>query len=113
MFALLLLLDGAADAAMAVYRQKTAAEQRCRHDPASTDITVCGLRNADRFRVPFVSAEPGDPRVQNVPVERERLLYRRTPVQDMGPFLVGGGHVGVSYWTRGGLQAGEARRLAP
>ena len=114
MLAILLLLAGADDAAaMATYRTLTAAERGCAHDPASTDITVCGLRNADRYRVPFVFPVAGDPAIQDVPVERERLLHRTTPVQDLSPFLVESGMAGVTVSTRGGLRAGEARKLAP
>ena len=96
------------------YRAMTAAEHRCVIDRDETTVTVCGLRDADRFRVPFVVGPArGSREDQNVPLERETLLYRRTPVQDMGPFLVGGGFAGVTVGTRQGLRPGQPRPLAP
>ena len=95
-------------------RTLMAAEQRCVIDPASTDITVCGLRHADRFRVPFVVHDPGDPRHESLAAERIRLLNARTPVQDMGPFQVGGGMAGVSVGVgAAGVTAGGLRKPAP
>lgn len=109
---LLLLLDGAGDA-IAAYRRKTTVERSCVTDPHSTDLTICGRRRADRFRVPFVGPAAGDRGVQHVSAERNRLLYRRTPVQDLSPFLVGGGLAGAHVSTRGGVGPGEARKPAP
>lgn len=86
-------------------RRLTSVETRCVYDPNSTDVTVCGRRNADRFRIPFdVPPEPGDPRHEGVMQERTRLLARSNPVKDMSPFLVGGGLAGVTMDTnpRGG-----------
>lgn len=78
-------------------RRMTSVETRCVYDPNSTDVTVCGRRNADRFRIPFdVPPEPGDPRHEGVMQERTRLLARSNPVKDMSPFLVGGGFAGVT-----------------
>lgn len=77
-------------------RERLAAERRCVVEPDSTDITVCGLRHADRFRVPFVVRDPGDPRYETVAAERARLQAPTNPVKELSPFLVGGGMVGVS-----------------
>ena len=93
----LVLAQLAAPDLVAAARARTAAETRC-PEGDTTDVTVCGRRNADRFRVPLIErtvvpsrdAEPGG---------RVAMLHRTTPVQDMGPFLVGGGHVGVSVGT--------------
>lgn len=114
MLAVLLLLSGVDDA-MDSYRQKTAADSRCVVDANATDVTVCGMRRADRFRVPFVAPAPGDPAIQDVPAERERMLYRRSPVQELSPFLVGGGLAGAHFSTRSGFGAGQtaARKPAP
>ena len=92
MLPLLLLLQ--ADAATLVHkaRSMTSADRRCVYDPDTTDITVCGLRNADRFRVPLVSAPA---RRDDVREQRAALTHARTPMEDMGPFLVGGGSAGV------------------
>ncbi|MET4896074.1 hypothetical protein RN629_02745 [Sphingomonadaceae bacterium jetA1] len=86
-------------------RRMTSVEMRCIYNPDSTDITVCGRRNADRFRVPFASEpDPGDPRHEAVMTERTRLLARSNPIKDMSPFLVGGGFAGATMETnpRGG-----------
>lgn len=91
----------------------TAAEQRCVPDPDSTDITVCGLRNADRFRVPLMVHDPGDPRYETVSAERNRLLHRTNPVQDLSPFLVGGGMAGVSVTVDTATGAATERKPAP
>lgn len=66
-------------------------------DRHTTDVTVCGRRNADRFRVPFATAPAaGGGTADNAAAERGALLHHNTPVQDLGPFLVGGGHAGVT-----------------
>ena len=80
-----------------------------------TDITICGRRAADRFRVPLVVTDPGDRRNEAVPVERERLLHRTNPVQDLSTFLVGGGMAGVSTTVGGSgeVRVVGQRKLAP
>lgn len=88
-------------------------DQPCRRDRTSTDVTVCGRRNADRFRVPFVVHEPGDPRHETVPAERERLLARSNPVKDLSPFLVGGGMTGMKWRSTGAVTGATDRPLAP
>ena len=112
MLALLLLLEGSADGAMAHYRALTAAEQHCVADASRTDVTVCGLRGADRFRVPFATRDTDARAIPNAPQEREALIARRAPVQELSPFLVGGGMMGVHFSTRGGLSGEKARPLA-
>lgn len=88
------------DSILARTRQMTSVETHCVYDPNSTDVTVCGRRNADRFRIPFdVPPEPGDRRHEGVMDERTRLLARSNPIKDMSPFLVGGGHVGLTMDT--------------
>ena len=93
---LLMLAAPDADGLVMAARSRLAAEQRCIVDPDTTDITICGLRRADRLRVPFIVHDAGDPRHEGVPAERLRLLHRTTPIQDLSPVLVGGGMVGVS-----------------
>ncbi len=93
------------DTILANTRQLTSVETHCVYDPNATDITVCGRRNADRFRIPFeLPPEPGDRRHEGVMEERTRLLARSTPVKDLSPFLVGGGFAGATMDTnpRGG-----------
>lgn len=77
-------------------RVLTALETGCPAVRDSTDITVCGMRRADSFRVPFVVHDPGNPRYEAAPHVRERLLHHTNPVQDLSPFLVRGGMAGAS-----------------
>ena len=110
----LLLLAQVADPLVEAARARLTGERRCVVDPHSTDITVCGLRRADRFRVPFVVHDPGDPRRETVMAERTRLLARSSPIKDMSPFLVGGGHAGVSITANAaGVSGGGPRKPAP
>lgn len=112
----ILLLAASPDAArMVAAAREQVGGQRCVYDAASTDITVCGLRHADRYRVPFVVHDPGDPRHEGVRAERARLFHRTTPIQELSPFLVGGGMAGVSATVRGDGKASAAglRKLAP
>lgn len=94
------------------YRALTAAEPRCRYDPNSTDITVCGLRRADRYRVPFVTHDAGDPRREPVMAERERYLARTSNCQEKSTFLIGCGSMGVSVKAGGGRDGPELRPMA-
>ena len=114
---LLLLLAAQASDAVTMFEraQAAVAGPRCIYDGGSTDVTVCGLRHADRFRVPLVERDPADPRYESVRAERTRLLHRTTPIDDLTPFLVGGGMAGVST-TIGGDGATRVtglRKLAP
>lgn len=112
MFSLLLLVQAMDPVATA--RAKLGAERGCVVDPDATDVTVCGMRNADRFRVPFVTRDPGDPRHEAVMAERTRLLARTTPIDELSPFLVGGGMTGVKLTVgHGGVRAEGLRPLAP
>jgi hypothetical protein len=112
----LLLAAGAADpeAEMLLsYEALTQVAPRCRQR-SGADILVCGRRDADRYRVPFVSATPGDPRRLGVREERATWLRRPTGCDERGAFLVGCGMVGVSVSTN--LATGKAevaRPLAP
>ncbi len=110
---LLMIADPAAMIAAA--RVRTAPEQPCVASANETDITVCGLRGADRFRVPFVPPEPGDPRREGVPAERVRLLNRTNPVKQLSPFLVESGMAGTSVGTTFGASGSRAfvRKPAP
>lgn len=89
------------------------AGERCVADANRTDITVCGRRRADRFRVPFIVHDAGDPRYEAVGVERDRLLHRTNPVEELSPFKVGGGMTGVTMSSRNGLTGATDRPLAP
>lgn len=101
--------------AMATYREKTQGGIVCRETAAEDEIIVCGLRAADRYRTPIVQRQTGDPTIQDVPAERQRLITKNTPCQDRGPFLIGCGMVGVSASTAIGPGGGkpELRKPAP
>lgn len=101
-----------AESAIDRYRALTAAESRCVRDPRSTDITVCGLRNADRFRAPFAVHEAGNPLWEPVPAERQRYLARSDNCREKNLFLVGCGSFGLSVTTGGGRDGVELRPLA-
>jgi len=60
------------EAALDDYREKTSVIVRC-SQPAGDAIIVCGRRAADKWRVPFVGFERGDPRGRSVSDERNRL----------------------------------------
>jgi hypothetical protein len=106
-----------ADTAMLVdtARRMTGTAQRCVFDSGTTDITVCGLRHADRFRIPLATPPA---RRDNVTEQRAALVHGRTPMEDMGPFLVGGGSAGVRATVGFGpgedtAGVGGMRTLAP
>ena len=82
--------------AMSRYQEMTRGNPDCRHTQAGDEIVVCGRRDADRYRVPLVTPEAGDPRIETVSAERERYQHQTTPCQDHGAFLVGCGMVGLS-----------------
>ncbi len=100
------------DPLMATARARMAAEQPCTQSADETDITVCGMRTADRFRVPFVVHDAGDPKHESLRDERTRLLRRTSPLADLSPFQVGGGMAGVTM-TVGGEGGTSFRKPAP
>lgn len=91
----LLLQAGSADAVMAEYRVRTAAQIQCKSTEAKDEIVVCALREADKkYRVPFVTARAMD----NVPYQTERVLADSMfQCGVTGPFLTQcGGMFGVT-----------------
>ncbi|MBJ6120334.1 hypothetical protein [Sphingomonas mollis] len=114
MLLLMLMLADDMGALMQSARDRTAAEHRCVATADTTDITVCGLRHADRYRVPFVVHDPGDPRHEGVSAERNRLLARTDNCQEKRAIQVGCGFAGVHMTTGGnGTSVGGMRKLAP
>ncbi len=111
----LLLLAAAPEvgALLVGYRTLTRADVECSNPNPGEDIMVCGARKADRFRVPFVNYDIGDPRAESIEAERERLQYRTTPCQDRGPFLIGCGSVGVRAHARFGADGITEPSLRP
>ena len=103
----------AATEPMDLYLEQTSVEPRCRAAKAD-EIMVCGRRDADRYRVPFVPAPtPGDPKARGVHEERSRLTATEVPCQQRGPYLIGCGMVGFKLSTRIGSGEIEYRPLAP
>jgi hypothetical protein len=100
----LLLLAGAdaaattSEQALITYEKMTAVAPRCRQR-GGADILVCGRRDADKYRVPYITAVPGDPKNLTVHQERAKLLARPSPCEENGPFLIGCGMVGVTVST--------------
>lgn len=114
--AVLIPLTLAAPAAAAdpidTYRDMTSVAPRCRQ-ATGDEIMVCGRRDADRYRVPFIVPTPGDPKTRGVPEERALLIAGQSPCKSNGPFLVGCGAVGVNVSTKIGGGKVEYRPLAP
>ena len=101
------------DTALVAYREKTRATTRCIHGTGD-DVVVCGRRNADRYRVPLIEHDAGDPKHQGVPAERERLLARTDNCEEKSLFLVGCGMAGVSMTVgAGGVNVRGERPIAP
>jgi hypothetical protein len=113
MLFLLLALQTDAASLIDTARRLTSAENRCVYDMNTTDITVCGLRQADRFRVPLATQTRD--RRDNVTEQRAALVHARTPMEDMGPFPVGGGAAGVraTVGGAGGAKVDGMRTPAP
>jgi hypothetical protein len=107
---MLLMLAAQIADPIASYRDLTRADVPCTTTADPSEITVCGRRKADRYRVTFVTTDPRD----SVPTERSRLLE---------PKMGGCGRVGQSFADCGfvgvSMSAGAAgvkvktRKLAP
>ena len=108
---LLLAQEGSAiDAAIAEYRAKTAGDVQCKVADDADEIVVCGLREADRYRVPFVP-----PSRQELPDQRvNRLVGGRTePECGQGAFMAHCGSVGATVSVGGRGLKWVRRELAP
>jgi hypothetical protein len=97
-------------ATMRKYLAMTQVEPRCSAPRAAGEIVVCGRRKADRWRVPYLLKEAGDPSIQNVSAERNGLIPTTTPCQDNSIFLVGCGKVGIGISTAIGGESGVKLR---
>ena len=64
------------------YAALTSVEPRCVRPSNDSEILVCGARRADRWRVPFVGYDAGDPRGETV--EGERKLLASEPPRKCG-----------------------------
>ena len=94
------------------YDELTRVEPRCSAPRAGSEIVVCGRRKADRWRVPYLLKEDGDPSIQNVSAERNGLIATTTPCQDRSIFLVGCGK-GVGVSASIGFASGQGVKLRP
>jgi hypothetical protein len=104
----------AADAIFMAHRAATRAEIPCRATDAQDEITVCALRDADRYRVPFVEITPGDPHHEGVFDERVRSFAVTNNCTEMRLMQVGCGMVGISLSTSGsGVRVATKREPAP
>ena len=75
-------------------RTLTRSDTPCARPDDGEDIVVCANRNADRFRVPFVSGIRGR---DSVPYRTDYLTQDfGAPACGMGAFLLNCGAVGVS-----------------
>jgi hypothetical protein len=101
-----------ADTLMANAQKRTDGVVRC-EAPKGDDVTVCGRRQADRYRVPLITHAAGDPDHETVMAERQRLQAPTNNCQEKSLFLVGCGSAGVSASTSGGVQLEGERPLAP
>ncbi len=101
------------DDLLARYAAKTSVVTHCTK-PSGDTILVCGRRAADKWRVPYLSYEPGDPRGESLPSERERIQAKNSnPCQNRSAFLIGCGAVGVSSKVSFGASGISAPRLRP
>ena len=98
------------------YRQLTSVEPRCNRPSNDREILVCGARRADRWRVPFIGYDAGDPRAESVEGERKRISAAPVVPCGQGAIIANCGKgVGMSATTAFGASGGELRLrpLAP
>ncbi len=100
---------------LAIYERLTTVSPQCHAPTNNTEILVCGRRAADRWRVPFVGYDAGDPRAETVMAERERLAANPQAPCGTAAILKNCGAVGVSLSTRFGIDGSgyKLRPLAP
>jgi len=110
---LLLLAADQSAAWVAQERAATRASPQCTAPADSHEVTVCGRRHADRYRLPLIEVNRDDPANEGVPAERERLLARTSNCREHNLFQVGCGMAGVTLSTRHGIVPGGERPLAP
>lgn len=101
---------------MQTYQKLTSVEPRCVRPSSDREILVCGARRADRWRVPYIGYEAGDPRGETVEGERKRVSAAPKVPCGQGAIIADcGGGVGVKVNTAFGASGGELRLrpLAP
>lgn len=99
---------------MADVRALTRATVECRQERAADAITVCARRDADKWRVPFVTPDPGAIDPDDVPRERSKLIARPNNCTEMKLMAYECGMVGASMTSGGrGTRFEAPRPLAP
>lgn len=114
--ALLGAMPAQADVAIDRYRSVTSVEPRCARPTDGREILVCGARRADRWRVPFLGYDAGDPRAEGVSAERNRLSAAPRMPCGQGAIIADcGGMIGVKASVGFGASGTETRLrpLAP
>ncbi|MDB5699975.1 MAG: hypothetical protein JWL66_174 [Sphingomonadales bacterium] len=99
--------------ALATYRAFTTVEPHCAKPANGNEIVVCGNRRADRWRVPFVGYDAGDPNGEGVSHERNRLASEPPLHCGIGAVLKNCGMVGVSVGAKFASGKLQVRQLAP
>lgn len=102
-----------ADMPLDRYRAATSVEPRCTTPADGREILVCGARRADRWRVPFLGYDAGDPRGESVEAERKRISAAPRVPCGQGAIIANcGGGVGISVVSTFGA-GGSEERLRP
>lgn len=93
------------------YQKLTSVEPRCVRPSSDREILVCGARRADRWRVPYIGYDAGDPRAESVEGERKRVSAAPKVPCGQGAIIADcGGGVGLKYTTN---FTSEGERLRP
>jgi hypothetical protein len=101
-----------AETALMTYTERMATRPNCKRVHAANEITVCGRREADKYRAPLIVYDAGDPRAEGLWGERARIQHQTTPCEENSVFLVGCGSVGVSVSTKLDGSGPKFRKLA-
>lgn len=94
------------------HKKLTSVEPKCRA-AVGNEIVICGRREADRYRLPLVIPEAGDPAHETLDQATERLQAKRTACEQKSVFMVGCGMTGVSVGITPGRSGVRYRPLAP
>lgn len=104
------------DRLLADHGEMTRAIIPCKITGDPNEIVVCAARDADRWRVAYITRDPGEPDPDNVPAEKARLLTQNgNNCRNMTLSVAGCGMAGVST-TMGngrGVRLERPRPLAP
>ena len=98
------------------YQRLTSVEPQCARPSSGREIIVCGNRRADRWRVPYIGYDAGDPRRETVEGERKRVSAAPKVPCGQGAIIADcGGGVGIKASVGLGTNGGQLRLrpLAP